>query len=60
MPIGVTRAGDQYENSRDRHDDYLDFIDDIYDDVYDDIDGFDSGRMHELTKRASSFYRPTF
>ena len=54
MPIGITRAGDQYENSRDRHDDYLDFIDDIYDDVYDE------GRMHELTKRTSSFYRPTF
>lgn len=46
MPIGITRAGDQYENSRDRHNNYLDFIDDIYDDVYDDIDGFDSGRMH--------------
>ena len=56
MPIGITRAGDPHENSRDRHDDYLDFIDDIYD----DIDGFDSGRMHELTKRTSSFYRPTF
>ena len=60
MPIGIARAGDQYENSRDRHDNYLDFIDDIYDDVYDDINGFDSGRMHELTKRTSSFYRPTF
>ena len=60
MPIGITRAGDQYENSRDRHDNYLDFIDDIYDDVYYDIDGFDSGRMHELTKRTSSFYRPNF
>lgn len=60
MPIGITRAGDQYENSRDHHDDYLEFIDDIYYDVYDDIDGFDSGRMHELTKCTSSFYRTTF